>query len=291
MQASSEQHYRLMAVVIVYDRGLEAVAAWPALAAELTRSASARARFERVLIYDNSPVSRARPPQDIPGCVYIHDQTNGGTAAGYVAAAAMAAEAGIEWLLLLDQDTLLTQSFIEGADAALKSGTSPGAAALVPRIFQGTMLISPARVNCFGTISPLRRGKRDGLDRITAISSGTILNVAMFNEVLPLPAGLWLDYVDHWIFAKLHERGHAIRILDQALQHDLSVTNVSSLSRQRLFSILNGEACFNSALGGKARLVYPLRLVARMIHYAFVKPELAWASVAWISGRRGARGD
>jgi hypothetical protein len=285
----SEPHFRLMAVVVVYDRGLRAVAAWPALSAELTRSVGSGAGLERVLIYDNSPVSRARPPQDMPGCVYMHDPTNGGTAAGYVAAAAMAANAGIEWLLLLDQDTLLTQSFVDSVGAALKAAMSPGPAALVPHVFQGAMLISPARVSCFGTISALRGVSRGASERITAISSGAVLNVATFNKVLPLPVGLWLDYVDHWIFAKLHDRSGAILILDQALQHDLSVTDVASLTRQRLFSILNGEACFNSALGGKARLVYPLRLFVRLIHYAFVKPELALASIAWIRGRLGAR--
>jgi hypothetical protein len=144
-------------------------------------------------------------------------------------------------------------------------------------------------VSCFGTISPLRDIRGRGADRLTATSSGTILNVAMLNEVLPLPRGLWLDYVDHWIFARLHYRGRAVLILDQTLQHDLSVADLSSLTRQRLFSILNGEACFNSALGGKARIAYPLRLAARIIRYAFVKPRLAIASAAWVGRRFGVR--
>src|ERR1700687_5588436 len=256
MQARRGSSYRLMVVVVVYDRGLDAVAAWPILEAELQRHGIERIRLERVLIYDNTEVSRARPMADIPGCDYLHDRTNGGTAAAYVAAAAMAAESGIEWLLLLDQDTVLTDAFIDGIDAVLRTAVSPVPAALVARVFQGSKLISPARVSCFGTISPLRDVREHGADRLTAISSGTILNVAMFNELLPLPRGLWLDYVDHWIFARLHFRGGVLLILDQTLQHDLSVADLSSLTRQRLFSILNGEACFNSALGGKARIAY-----------------------------------
>src|SRR4030081_3971496 len=100
MQA--EMHARLMAVLVVYERNLEDVKPWPMLRAwvEDARDPRPGLKLERILIYDNSRRPRARVPADVKGCEYLHNPDNGGIAAAYESALAIAGTLGIEWLLL-----------------------------------------------------------------------------------------------------------------------------------------------------------------------------------------------
>jgi hypothetical protein len=274
----------IVAVLVVYERQLDVVEAWPALLAALVSSGGEALRLRQIIIYDNSPEPRAKPAADITGCTYVHDGDNGGTAAAYTRAAAIAADSGIDWLLLLDQDTQLSPEFFAALALALalatNAATTPGA--LVPWIYHGVTPISPARLTWAGTIAPLRRNSQhQSFGSLTAIASGSVLHVPSFLELLPLPEGLWLDYVDHWIFRRLQMRYRLVLIVDQVLQHDLSVANPAQLSRRRLLSILEGEVQFQKLLGIGANLLYPIRFAARVIRYSYIRPRLAIYTLAW----------
>jgi hypothetical protein len=282
---------RLLAVMVVHERSLDQIVAWSFLRQRLAEDASRGSVdkasgfvLEHLLIYDNSPLPCAQPAAPLPGCTYVSDPRNGGTAAAYDRACAMASLAGVDWLLLLDQDTALPDGFLEAASAAMASHPRPPYA-LVPWVFHGPIVLSPARVTDAGTVAPLSYRAPVPAGKLTAISSGCLLHAPTLAAVLPLPKGLWLDYVDHWIFLQMHSRGLPVRVFDAALQHDLSVYAVDSLSTRRLTSILNGEASFQALLGTKARLVYPLRLAARVLRYARTRPELALHTLHWMFQR------
>jgi hypothetical protein len=283
---------RLLTVIVVFERDLDEVLAWPFLRSRLITDSDGGDAAEgcvllldHVLIYDNSSQPRAKPTEHLAGCIYVHDAGNGGTAAAYDCACAIARETGIDWLLLLDQDTSLPCGFLESASAAL-ARSSFRACALVPWVFHGTSVVSPAHVTDAGTIVPLQYETPPLVTHdLTAISSGSLIHVLTLAAQMPLPSGLWLDYVDHWIFLQLRTCGLPVVVFDASLQHDLSVCTVESLNLSRLTSILNGEAFFLAMLGSKARLVYPFRLVARVIRYALLRPELAMHVLAWIGHR------
>ena len=288
----SEPTVRLMAVVVVYCRNLDEVAGWPALRQSLRQSADGAAPLlDRILIYDNSPLPTA-VPQGVPAnCHYIHDARNGGTVAAYGSAAVMAGEYGCEWLLLLDQDTQLPPDFLGIAHAQLRAtGRDPTLAAWVPWIHHGARAVpvSPARLTSLGSVRPLRReGLQTALPTLTAISSGAIVRADVLRGLLPFPKGLWLAYVDHWIFFRLSRSGLRVRVLECHLQHDLSVASPGKLSARRLLSILEGEALFHRMLGSGARLVYPIRLIWRLLRLTTVNPVLALHGLRWAVLWRG----
>ena len=282
---------RLLTVMVVYERELAEVQAWPFLRQSLDAASGGSATngqgfvLDHVLIYDNSSKTRARPMGYLPGCIYVHDSSNGGTAAAYDRACTMAREIGIEWLLLLDQDTFLPCGYLEAASAAL-AGSVVRPCALVPWVFHGASVVSPARVTEAGTIAPLKYETPPPIVRsLTAISSGSLIHVPTLAVHIPFPDGLWLDFVDHWIFWQLRAHEFAVVVFDAQLQHDLSICNLESLSLSRLTSILNGEASFLAMLGIKAKLVYPFRLAARMLRYARIRPELALHMLVWMVNR------
>jgi len=283
---------RFLAVIVVYERNLDEVHAWPFLHHELITAADGGSAAEgdgflldKVLIYDNSPKVRGKPTENLPGCIYVHDASNGGTAAAYSLACVKASEAGIDWLLILDQDTLLPCGFLEAASVALaRSPSRP--CAFVPWVFHGSSIVSPARITGVGTILPLQyEVPIPKAYQLTAISSGSLFHAPTFSTLMPIPGDLWLDFVDHWIFWQLRIRSLPVVVFDASLQHSLSVSTIESLNLRRLTSILNGEAFFLAMLGTKARFVYPFRLAARVLRYALIRPELAKHTIAWIVHR------
>jgi hypothetical protein len=280
---------RLFAVLVIYERGLSEVQAWPWLRDALTSRRDCELSLARLLIYDNSPQARIEVAALPPGIDYVHDPDNGGTAAAYSKACAMAIAAEIPWLLLLDHDTSLPEDYLEAAEAA-RLTAGPAVRALVPRAMHGDRMISPARVTAFGRLRPIALHERLPADAVlTAIASGSLIYAQTLYECLPLPRGLWLDYVDHWFFVQLHRNGHAVKVMNAVLQHDLSIEAVDTLSSRRLTGILDGEAIFLSGLGWRARALYPLRLFARTARYAAVRPDLARQLLLWLGRRLGSR--
>jgi GT2 family glycosyltransferase len=274
----------------VYGRGLDDVLAWPFLRQELINSnargrATTQLSLVEVLIYDNSPQPQAKPCDELSNCTYVHNPNNGGTASAYVFACNYAAERGIEWLLLLDHDTLLPVGFFDAATAALTDCLNQPCA-LVPWIKHDAHIISPARVTKFGTIAPLsNKSLTSSVERLTAIASGAVLFVPLLASAMPMPEKLWLDYVDHWLFLRLQNDGSAVVIFDACVKHDLSICDLGSLSEQRLIGILEGEAAFIQLLGFIARIFYPFRLVVRLIRYTRKQPRLAFGMLKWVCRR------
>jgi hypothetical protein len=285
----------LLVVLVVYERDLDQVAAWPQLQQWLSnQSARESIAATHILIYDNSALPRARPIPALSDCSYEHDPENGGTARAYCRAVAMAAARNVDWLLLLDHDTILPDEFLGAARAAIASAAGPPAVqGFVPWVLHGQdVAVSPSVVTRFGSLRAVRpeRGIRPA-EQITAIASGSVLNTAALAKILPLPAGLWLDYVDHWIFAQFRRRGYRVAVLEVTIHHDLSISGPTRLTPARLLSMLRGEATYYGLLGSCARLVRPLRIAWRLMQMTVTNPRLARVGWSWLLGSGGSHHD
>lgn len=270
----------ILAVVVAFQRSVECIEAWQTLRAWLdVDDEQTRARLERILLYDNSPQPQAAP--DVERCFYVHDANNGGTGAAYTLAAGVAERIGCDWMLLLDQDTKLPQGYLQAAAVMIAAVEGSSTVALVPRVMarQGHY-VSPARLTRFGGFRPLASSELPRAGEVLyALASGCLFKTSAFIDLLPLPPQLWLDYVDHWIFAQLQRRGGKVMMLEQALEHDLSVMDIGALSGARMSSLLQAEAYFQRLLGTQAKFAYPLRLAWRSLRLAFTNPRLALAVI------------
>lgn len=277
---------KLAVLLVVFERDLAAVPAWPRLMESKAAQMGAGVGWESLIVYDNSPTPRATLARDVPGCLYVHDASNGGTAAACSVAAKLACESGVDWLLMLDHDTALPVNFFQQLARAEAEAASFPVAAFVPWVTDRGNVLSPAEVSATGSIRPLSRTPAGGLPPLTAIASGCVLRVSVLASLMPLPTGLWLDYVDHWIFAKIRAQHGDVRIVDTTLEHDLSIAHPESLSKRRLFSVLDGEARFVASLGWQARWAHPFRLARRLARYLLVRPRLATWMAGWLVSRR-----
>lgn len=254
---------------MLYRRRLEEAASWPVLSTWLqTRPSGLR----QCVIYDNSPLSPIDAGTLPPGVVLIRNPDNGGTEAAYAAAAPIAQRLNCAWLLLLDQDTVLPGDYLSHAASALSA--MPHATALVPRVRHESNLVSPAVITRTGSVRPCADPHvRNGMT--TAISSGMLMRHQAISDIA-FPPEIWLDYVDHWMFLNMALRGKTVALMDITLSHDLSVRRPTTLSADRLRSILAAEKAFFVRFGGMARNLLPLRRLLRAFRYALVgKPSLA----------------
>jgi hypothetical protein len=274
----------LMAVVVAYERPPEAIPSWTYLTKVLTENVQVNCKaLSHLLLYDNSANRHAPTCHIGPSVTYIHDPANGGTAAAYTKAIEVANRSAIQWLLLLDQDTILTDSYMQAMRAQLQKLAMHPPAAIVPWVVHDGAVISPARIRPWGSIAPLERKEIPigQMEPLTAIASGCVLHVPTVVKIMPIPRDFWLDYVDHWIFSQFKARGLPVVVVETALEHDLSVRAPRSIGARRLKSILDGELAFHGSLGVLARAVYPIRLLARMLRYLVIAPRTSAQTFVW----------
>lgn len=282
---------RLCAVLVLYGPSFREAACWPALEAYFGRPPRAGgAVLERVLVYDNSPSNNASRDHDPPWVNCIHDPANGGTGAAYGHAVEWAAAQQADWLLLLDHDTALPTDFIglclETIYSLERTARVAGPTiALVPLVVHGRQVVSPSRIGRLGRVIPLppSAAGTDLPPGSTAIASGAVLRVDALQQVMPLPQGLWLDYVDHWLFRELRRHGTVMGI-GATLSHDLSVATPRRTSDARLRSVVGGEAIFLRKESLLARIAFRLRLLKRALLRSALSPRQRWFLVGFAFG-------
>ena len=274
MTAGVRSNGRVLAVLVLYGRRPEEAVSWPTILSLLGRDGPLQ--LAHCIVHDNSPERRAilAPTTGISVC---WTPENAGTAGAYAGAANAIGTHGCDWLLLLDQDTDLPLDYLDRA--ALVLGEQPDAAALVPRVWHGRVLVSPATIGKGGGVRPAAMPMAHaGIP--TAISSGVVMRRAAFASVPPFPRAIWLDYVDHWMFLSLARNGSAIGLIDADLQHDLSVRTPAALSSARLAGILAAESAFNDAMtGGRHGRLRLRRMIRAARHVANGRFDHAWTVI------------
>lgn len=219
-----------------------------------------------LLIYDNSPNPSALPEAIPAPFRYIHDPGNGGLVAAYDAALRLAEQQGNEWLLLLDQDTLVNGDYLKALFSALReTEMNPRCAALAPKLVCKNTIISPARILWGGRLSPVGK-KMTGIApwEAMALNSGTVLRVSAIRAVGGFDPRFWLDYLDHWLFNRLYRAGYSLYVLDAALSHELSVRSMEEMSIGRYKNVLAAEGEFYGACKSAAENRFcRLRLILR----------------------------
>jgi GT2 family glycosyltransferase len=197
-----------------------------------------------LILYDNSPVKQLFNPLPYMGIhiSYVHDPRNLGIVTAYNHAWKIAKENGSQWLLLLDHDTELTNSYV--SEVLNLPEMSANVVAVVPKINSENKMISPVYSN---SLRPLKEERpKDGLQeqQVMAINSGALIRIDFLNEIGGFNENFPLDYLDHWLFYHIYAKGRKVWLLDVTLEHELSVMDYNRVSLKRYQSILNSEMSF-----------------------------------------------
>lgn len=280
----------ILAVVVLYRCELAQSQSVSSLF-KILREHPELARHFSLLLYDNSP-----QPQDhtMPATLptdYVHDPLNGGLATAYNFALERAEAEQRSWLLLFDQDTVLTEEFLfELVESARTLHGQAQVGAIVPKLLVRGAIYSPEANFLDQVRHPYRSlqtvkkevvGVQQG--HLNAFNSGATLRVSAMRASGGFPMQFWLDYLDHAVFRALFVGGFRIYVMRAELAHNSSLAEVKSLPLWRLRNILQAQTLFVKQSGGFLdRMFYRLFLLrfSRGL-WKNLKGSQAWKEAAW----------
>jgi GT2 family glycosyltransferase len=231
-----------------------------------------------IFVQDNSPEAEVPMFADTsPSIDYLHAPSNPGLAAAYNRALAVAKDNKAEWLLLLDQDTVLDRCFLLQLFEAIQSDAAAQACAFVPELVKDGLVLSPQVVGrVFYRRLPIGFSGFS-VYPLVAFNSGACLRIQSLAAIGGFPEKYWLDYLDHIVFYRLQANGGRVYVLDCQLQHCLSLQNIElEVSLDRYSNVLAAEWQFVEDTGAGS-LIHRLRLLKRTLSQAFKFRNKAYA--------------
>ena len=234
----------ILAVVVLYNRPPSESVALTSL--QISAGRSSEGLRLRILVYDNTPGASCVAP--LPANTqYLHGTTNGGLAVAYNAALEIAKAEGFDWLLTLDHDTTLPETFLADlCETVNRIKEDRRISAIVPRVFDSGVFISP---------HTLRRGKSKAFGHdfagvpdleVAAINSGSLWRVEALLELGGFNPLFWLDYLDHWVFHVIQRAGKSVYVAGSIkIEQQLSLLSPNrSLTSARFENILQAGSAF-----------------------------------------------
>jgi GT2 family glycosyltransferase len=200
-----------------------------------------------VLLWDNSPVPATEV--SLPFRFELsHFGHNVGTSGAYNYAMGLAESLSCPWLLLLDQDTRVSEEFLRGM---IRHGEQflevAEVATVVPFIFSHGALVSPRRMLRFNRMQQIPV-TFCGLckDKAYAVNSATLLRVAALKEVGGYSDEFWLDLSDVYVFQALHRKGkHMYVACDLHVEHSIASMDFDKeMSPERYRNFLAAESAY-----------------------------------------------
>jgi len=156
--------------------------------------------FSRVYVYDNSGDNQAYRDQIDSRCVYFHTGSNDGLSVAFNRFLAQATEDNIDYLLLLDQDSMYQTDSLKALMADI---------AALPA--DDTVAIRACRAQPAG-VKTLPPSPQEITPAYKVISSGSFLNMACVKRYqLQYDENLFVDYVDDDFCKQINSKQLKIR--------------------------------------------------------------------------------
>ena len=197
----------------------------------------------------------------------VNSEENQRLPGAYNYALEKAVESGKKWILLLDQDTVIPETYFEELQKLFLSNYPSDLVAVVP------ILESDGKISSPKLISSKMRFERDlaekgyTKDRINAFNSMSLLDVQFIKSLGGFNKEYPLDMHDHWCYNQIFKHQKLVYILDTTTDHNSSFVNFEeNISVKRYKQFLSSENKFiHNELGMPVYLYYKMKLVLRSI--------------------------
>ena len=248
-----------------------------------------------VLVWDNTPGGQGSG-EIPPGVRYQVAPDNPGLARAYNHALEIACAEGYDWLLTLDQDTILAPEFlVRIGRIARKVENTPSIAAIVPQITGDGRMLSPYWFSGGAIPRWFRKGFTGVPLRATfAFNSASTIRVTALRQIGGYHPWFWLDNSDVYMFRQLHRHGKSVFVAgDIEVGHGFSMMDMQArVTPTRYRNILLAESAFwDLEMGALAGLERTVRLIIRAykhfrrkdgpelraLTYEFLRRRLLWS--------------
>lgn len=263
----------LLAVLVIYNCKIEEAKTLKSLLQNYANNPKIFENF-RLIIYDNSLLKQTIHLTIPFDHQYIHDRNNEGLAVAYNYALNEAIKTSSPWLLLLDQDSLLPEDFIDNLSSDLSIiGEDTTVTAVVPRMCYKREFFSPAKVLYGGRIRAINMRHRGicTFKNAYALGSGSLIKVSFLHEIGGFNEVFWMDSLDRWLFFTINNMGGKVYVTNSIINHELSVKDYNKfMNEERYRNILDYETLFMKSFMSKPEnYIYYLRLMKRVLYLFF----------------------
>jgi GT2 family glycosyltransferase len=274
----------VLAVIVLYNTAPQASVSFQTLRAAQAEVKSSNLRL-RILLYDNT-LGNHDPGPLAADVQYRSARHNAGLAAAYNRAIEIASAEGFQWLLTLDQDTILPGRFLAAMDElAAQMQANPSVAAIVPQIVGDGKVLSP----CWFRVGAIPKWFPKAYIGIPAqatfaFNSGAMIRVDALEQIGGYDPWFWLDNSDARTFRNLHLYGKRIYVAgDIQVGHDLSIRNMTErMTPARYRNILLSESAFwDMEMNWLAGCERTLRLLVRILKRWRRKDNLELHRITW----------
>lgn len=216
---NNKNTYSVSAVVVVYNEYQSLIGLEESLSGQV----------EDIFIIDNSDIEFKIPDEVLkqPNVKYLHLGGNKGLAAGLNEGVRLCQKSNSEWVLLLDQDSIVS----EGMVACMLNEYSANTNAIKIGMICPDIFLSDKGVHqyplCFGAYMIKKiTGTSDNVD--FAITSGSLIKLSVLDVVGYMDELFFIDYIDYDFCLKLRSRGYKILyVRDASLKHKLGDVKTS----------------------------------------------------------------
>jgi len=164
---------------------------------------------------DNSENPSARFTEEIkkiPNCIYLHDGENKGIASRLNQACKLAKERGFSWLLTMDQDSQFLRENISTYISCVRTMGNIGQIAMT-----GVEITNGGRANVPCQFTEVT----------TLITSGSIINLSLFDRIGAFDEALFIDQVDlEYCYRAVLNGYKIVQFKHIFLKHSLGVVSV-----------------------------------------------------------------
>lgn len=232
-----------------------------------------------VLIYNNSP--EIVIPQSDEYTV-VNASGNDFLAGAYNYALALAEKSGKEWMLLLDQDTEITEDYFVELSDFLSKRVDADLVAVVPALASDETVLSPKRISDRKWKHyEIERGKYHQGENIIAYNSLALLSVEFMRQIGGFSESYPLDMLDYSYFRQIYLHNKKIYVLNCELRHYLSHSGYEenvSITRHENYLSAEKDFIFNE-LGRKYVCSYRMLLLRRFIKQVLFFKNKAYAKI------------
>lgn len=212
--------------------------------------------------------------------VIVNSTINERLSGAYNYALNYATEQHKDWLLLLDQDTIITRDYFVKLQNFFQESHAEDIVAVVPFLREKNRVLSPQKINFFGWWQHkiLNSGYQKG--RVSAFNSLSLLKVEFLNSIGGFNEEYPLDMLDHWYYLQIYKLKKIVYVLNTYIEHELSVSNYESkVSLERHFGLLKAEKSFTKELGKSHYFTYKIRLIFRLFRQTLFFKDKRYAKL------------
>ena len=217
----------------------------------------------KLIIYNNSPEFVI---PELENALLVNSTKNTKLPEAYNYALNYAIENECKWLLLIDQDTELSEDYFNSLSVFLNINKDDNIVAVVPTLKDGEQILSPKRISSVGWWEYQLRHTGIQHGRVIAFNSLSLLRVGFLKTAGGFSEKYPLDMLDHWYYNQIYLQRKQVYVLDCTISHNLSFQNYEKdVDINRHIEFLEAERLFVSELGPLHYTVYKIKLLLRSL--------------------------